>query len=72
MEALINNKIDIVATDHAPHLLEEKNNRYTSALRAALWSSTARGNAGFLSYRQALPWNDRRQDVPFAGSALQA
>ena len=30
MEALINNKIDIVATDHAPHLLEEKNNRYTS------------------------------------------
>ena len=30
MEGLINNKIDIVATDHAPHLLSEKSNPYTS------------------------------------------
>ncbi len=30
MEGLINNKIDIVATDHAPHLLKEKDNPYTS------------------------------------------
>ena len=30
MEGLINDKIDIVATDHAPHLLSEKSNPYTS------------------------------------------
>ncbi|MCX6282356.1 MAG: dihydroorotase [Bacteroidetes bacterium] len=30
MEGLINDKIDIVATDHAPHLLKEKENPYTS------------------------------------------
>jgi dihydroorotase len=29
-EGVLNNKIDIVATDHAPHLLEEKSNPYTS------------------------------------------
>jgi len=28
LAALINNKIDVVATDHAPHLLSEKNNSY--------------------------------------------
>ena len=30
-EALLNDKIDVVATDHAPHTLEEKNNVYTKA-----------------------------------------
>lgn len=30
-EALLNDKIDVIATDHAPHLLEEKNNPYTSS-----------------------------------------
>ena len=30
-EALLDDRIDIVATDHAPHLLSEKNNPYTSA-----------------------------------------
>ncbi len=30
MEGLINDKIDIVATDHAPHLLKGKDNPYTS------------------------------------------
>jgi dihydroorotase len=30
MEGLISDKIDIVATDHAPHLLQEKENPYTS------------------------------------------
>jgi len=30
MESLINDTIDIVATDHAPHLLKEKNNPYTT------------------------------------------
>jgi len=28
LTALLNNKIDVVATDHAPHTLEEKNNTY--------------------------------------------
>jgi dihydroorotase len=30
-EALINNKLDVVATDHAPHTKEEKKNSYFSA-----------------------------------------
>ncbi|RUA12329.1 MAG: dihydroorotase [Flavobacteriia bacterium] len=30
-EALLDNRIDVVATDHAPHTLEEKNNPYTKA-----------------------------------------
>jgi len=30
MEGLISGKIDIIATDHAPHLLSEKSNKYTS------------------------------------------
>ncbi|WP_150451428.1 dihydroorotase [Arenibacter lacus] len=30
-EALLDDRIDVVATDHAPHTLEEKNNLYTSA-----------------------------------------
>lgn len=30
-EALLDNRIDVVATDHAPHTLEEKNNSYLSA-----------------------------------------
>ena len=30
-EALLDNRIDIIATDHAPHTLEEKNNIYTKA-----------------------------------------
>lgn len=31
IESVVNNKIDIIATDHAPHTTEEKNNPYTSA-----------------------------------------
>lgn len=31
MEALINDKLDVVATDHAPHTIEEKNNTYFKA-----------------------------------------
>lgn len=30
-EALLNDKIDVLATDHAPHTLEEKSNPYTKA-----------------------------------------
>lgn len=30
-EALLDNRIDVIATDHAPHALEEKNNVYTKA-----------------------------------------
>jgi len=31
MEGIFNNKIDVIATDHAPHSIEEKNNPYTTA-----------------------------------------
>ena len=30
-QALLDDRIDVIATDHAPHTLEEKNNVYTSA-----------------------------------------
>ena len=30
-KALLNDKIDVIATDHAPHTLEEKSNNYTKA-----------------------------------------
>jgi dihydroorotase len=30
-EALLNDKIDVIATDHAPHTLEEKRNPYTTS-----------------------------------------
>jgi len=30
-EALLDDRIDVVATDHAPHTIEEKNNKYLSA-----------------------------------------
>jgi dihydroorotase len=30
-DALLDNRIDVVATDHAPHTLEEKNNPYSKA-----------------------------------------
>jgi len=30
-EALLDDRIDVIATDHAPHLLEEKDNVYTKA-----------------------------------------
>ena len=30
-DALLDDRIDVIATDHAPHLLEEKNNIYTKA-----------------------------------------
>ncbi len=31
IKGLLDNKIDVIATDHAPHTLEEKNNIYTKA-----------------------------------------
>ncbi len=31
LAAVISNKIDIIATDHAPHTAEEKDNIYTKA-----------------------------------------
>lgn len=30
-EGLLDDRIDVIATDHAPHTLEEKNNKYTQA-----------------------------------------
>ncbi|MFZ6050599.1 dihydroorotase [Halocola ammonii] len=31
VKAVLDNKIDVIATDHAPHTLQEKNNKYFSA-----------------------------------------
>jgi len=31
LKALLDDRIDVIATDHAPHTLEEKNNKYASA-----------------------------------------
>ncbi|KXX68984.1 dihydroorotase [Flammeovirga sp. SJP92] len=31
LSGVLNDKIDVIATDHAPHTLEEKSNKYTSA-----------------------------------------
>ncbi|HMW95488.1 MAG TPA: amidohydrolase family protein, partial [Chitinophagales bacterium] len=31
LEALLDNRLDVIATDHAPHTLEEKNNPYLKA-----------------------------------------
>ena len=31
LSALIDNRLDVIATDHAPHTLEEKNNKYLQA-----------------------------------------
>ena len=31
LQALLDNKLDVIATDHAPHTLEEKNNTYFNA-----------------------------------------
>lgn len=31
LKALLNDRIDVIATDHAPHTLEEKNNNYMNA-----------------------------------------
>jgi dihydroorotase len=31
LEAVLDDRIDVIATDHAPHTLEEKNNTYTKA-----------------------------------------
>ena len=32
IQALLDNKIDIIATDHAPHTIEEKSGNYTKAM----------------------------------------
>ena len=31
LAALLNNRLDVIATDHAPHTIEEKNNKYLQA-----------------------------------------
>lgn len=41
LEAVNQGVIDVIATDHAPHTLSEKNGPYTkSRQRVALWSNT--------------------------------
>ena len=49
LEALLDDRIDIIASDHAPHTLTEKNNKYLKALPACLPSSTSSRNAPALS-----------------------
>ena len=54
-KALLDDRIDVVATDHAPHTLEEKNNVYTSApsggplVQHALPAMLERYNSGQIS-----------------------
>ena len=38
--ALNDDRIDIIATDHAPHTMEEKMNPYTKLPRVVQWSNT--------------------------------
>ncbi len=59
-KALIDNRLDIIATDHAPHTLEEKNNNYTSApsggplVQHALVAVLELTKQGVLSVEQAV------------------
>ena len=39
-KALLDDRIDILATDHAPHTIAEKDNPYTAAPSGVPWSST--------------------------------
>ena len=54
-KALLDNRIDIVATDHAPHTLEEKSNTYFNApsggplVQHALQAMLAKADEGFIS-----------------------
>lgn len=56
--ALLDNRIDVVATDHAPHTLEEKDNLYTSApsggplVQHALVAMLEKVNQGLISIEQ--------------------
>ncbi len=55
-KGLINGNLDVVATDHAPHTIEEKNNKYFSApsggplVQHALVSMLEMVNQGIFSY----------------------
>ena len=59
-KALIDNRLDIIATDHAPHTLEEKDNCYTKApsgapmVQHALVAVLELVNQGVLSMEQAV------------------
>ena len=37
MEGTKDDKIDIIASDHAPHTIEEKNNKYLAVHQEDLW-----------------------------------
>ena len=36
-EALLDDRIDVIATDHAPHTFEEKQNVYTKCPSGGFW-----------------------------------
>ena len=47
-QALLDDKLDVIATDHAPHTLEEKSNTYFQrSLRRATCTTRFTGNASF-------------------------
>jgi dihydroorotase len=59
-EGLLDNRIDVVATDHAPHTLEEKNNKYLSApsggplVQHALLAMLQRASEGKISMERVV------------------
>ncbi len=59
-EALLNDKIDVIATDHAPHTLEEKNNTYFKApsggplVQHALAAMLEMSNKGVISIEKVV------------------
>ncbi|GAB5416216.1 MAG: dihydroorotase [Crocinitomicaceae bacterium] len=59
-EALLDDRIDVVATDHAPHTLEEKDNKYLTApsggplVQHALLAMLERANDGKISIERVV------------------
>lgn len=59
-EALLSDKIDVIATDHAPHTLEEKNNTYFKApsggplVQHSLVAMLEMSNKGFISVEKVI------------------
>jgi dihydroorotase len=44
MGALLDNRIDVIATDHAPHTLEEKQQPYSKAPSESISATCSRSN----------------------------
>ena len=48
-EALLDDRIDVIATDHAPHTFEEKQNVYKMSVWRTFSTALISSNAGELS-----------------------